>query len=354
MTSTLYAEEPVPAAEVVDPASPVTIVEETPLVEAPAAEVTEDLSFEPPSETVDVPEATPEGDPVATPAPEVAKEPVPEAKAPPVEKVAEPEAPAPTTPVPVASPDSAPMSMAIVEDPEDYQPRKSHWQATFGFESMAYDIPREFVGTKASFDDDDRTLFGGRLGFAREFYLGWGFNTTSRIEGFYMGTLFEKATTAAPQETTEEFAFEKKTGSVFGADVSQSLGFLYNFSTKNPLMDEMVYLTLEPFVFAGVGRARAYNRFSYHYDTGVFMEDYRIRVQDSITSTSFGGGFNLTSVTGFFLYLKATQYSMNITKRNETGYSQPHGQGATPLNRTSTDVSPDPITIYALGGGYKF
>lgn len=258
---------------------------------------------------------------------------------------------APVVAVPVATP--VPISTIQVIDDDKFNPRKGHWLVSFGSEAMEYKIPLDFEGSKEQFEDEKRTLYGGRLGVGREFYLGAGFNTATKLEGFYMGTLFEKATNAGPEQEAEEFAYIKRTGHVYGGEATQSLGMIFDFHTKNPFLDEMTYMTLEPFVFAGIGRARAYNRLSYHWDTDV-QEDYRARIQDSISSTSVGGGFNLTSSTGFFLYLKATQYQLHVTKRKEEGYRDTATAAQVNFNTTSTDVDTDPITIYAIGGGYKF
>ncbi len=275
---------------------------------------------------------------------------------PPVTTEVKEETPTPETlkesePVPPTTP--IPMVTSEVHEHQDFNPRKGHWITTFGIEGIEYEVPLNFQGTNKTFEDQKRNLYGARLGFGREFYLGWGFNTTTKLEGFYMGTLFESATDPNSDETGSDDAFVKKTGNIYGGEASQSLGFMFDLHTRNPFLDEMTHLIVEPYVFAGVGQARAYNRLSYHYDDSV-QEDYRIKVQDSMTTASVGGGINFTSPTGFFLYLKATQYRLNITKRKEEGYFQPDGQAVTSINQTLTEVDSNPITVYALGGGYKF
>lgn len=268
-----------------------------------------------------------------------------------------PEAVSVSAPIPEPAPLPRPIanSSVQIDEQDDFNPRKGHWVTTFGFEGLEYEVPLEFIGVKETFKDETRQLYGGRLGFGREFYLGWGFNTTTKLEGFYVGTLFEKATNAGPEQEAEEYAYIKRTGQIYGGEINQSLGMVFDFHTKNPFLDQMTYMTLEPFVFAGFGRARTYNRLSYHYDTTI-DEDYRATIEDSLNTTSVGGGFNLTSLTGFFLYLKATQYRYNVTKRREHGYSDPDGAGnRVDFNTTTTDdVDVKPTTIYAIGGGYKF
>jgi hypothetical protein len=257
-------------------------------------------------------------------------------------------------PVAAAPPAAAPVSTKIYKGEEpDFNPRQGHWLSTYGFEGVEYKVPTNFTGTKEKFEEENRQLYGGRIALGREFHLGWGFNTTTKLEGFYMGTLFEKETNAGPEQEAETFAYIKRTGHVYGGDVTQSIGRIFDLRTKNPFMDEMTHLYVEPFVFAGMGRAKAYNRLSYHYDL-ITKEDYRLRVEDDLTTASFGGGINFTSKTGFFLYLKGTQYRMDITKRTTEGYTQFNAADKIRIKTSLTDVDPETVTIYALGGGYKF
>jgi hypothetical protein len=239
------------------------------------------------------------------------------------------------------------------QEDDTYNARKGHWVTTFGFEATEYEMPLNFIGAKESFSDENKQLYGGRLGFGREFHLFWRLKTTTMFEGFYMGTLFEKSINAAPEEVDEEFAYIKRTGHIWGGEASQSLSFLFDLKTKNPLLDEMTYLVVEPFIFAGVGMARAYNRLNYHYDTTI-DEDYRLRVNDDLTIASVGGGISFTSLTGFFLYLKATQYRLDITKRREEGLSKLDGEAAVAIDNVNTNLDSNLITVYAIGGGYKF
>jgi hypothetical protein len=256
----------------------------------------------------------------------------------------------------IPSTESSPEPQAIVKKIETkkvFNSRESHWVTSFGFETMKYEVPIDFTGVKAKFKDQKREIFGGRIGVGREFHLGGGFLTTSRIEGFYMGTLFEKAQNAGPEQASETISYTKKTGHVYGADLTQSFSYVFDFKIKNPFIDERISMSLESFVFAGLGRGKVYNRLSYHYETNI-LEDYRIRVEDKINTTSLGAGFNLISSEGFFFYLKATQYQLGITDRSEKGLSQPSGQPLVRLNRTTKSVSSDPTYVYAIGGGYKF
>lgn len=237
-----------------------------------------------------------------------------------------------------------------------HNPRKSHWLSTFGFEGTKYDVPFNFTGAEKSFKPNQQELWGGRIGFGGEIYLGAGFNTVSKVEGYYMGTLFSRVLNAGPEDDDIEFAYSKRTGQIFGVDASQSIGFMFDMKTKNPFMDEWAYLTVEPFIEAGIGMARAYNRVNYSYDTGSSgtQERYKSRINDDLINARVGAGVNLTSTSGFFLYLKATVNRYDITERKSKTYTQPDGLPGSTVETTDKNAKIDPVTVYALGGGYKF
>jgi hypothetical protein len=240
-----------------------------------------------------------------------------------------------------------------IEDDSKFNPRKGHWYTTFGFEAMEYSLPFSYEGEKQRFNPEKRQLYGGRLGFGREFYLGKGFMTSTRLEGYYMGTLFESAKTADPELEDEEVATVKDTGQIYGGDIVQTLSYMWDFKTKNPFMDTWAYLTVEPFVEFGIGKAWAFNKKDYSYNTSI-VEEYDQSYTDELTNSKIGGGINLTSRQGFFLYLKATQNRYDITKRRTKGYFYKNPDTTpTPVN-TNTLTSQDPVMVYALGGGYKF
>lgn len=336
-----------PVAEPVTEAAPAAASEATPEENADAAQVVgkENMPEEKPVEKVDELDekvAEPELEDVVEPKVETAEaQPAP---APEPAKVTE-------TPAPVNT-----SSAVVEEDDRIYTYRKGHWISTINFEALEYIVPMDFQGTRQQFDERKRNLWGGRMGFGREFYLGWGFNTSTRLEGFYMGTLFENRKQVDKEENDAiTNGFQKFTGNIYGGEVVQTLGFNWELVTKNPFMDEMTHLIVEPFVFAGIGRARALNDFRYDYDNGTIQEGYQVQVKDDITSTSVGGGINFTARTGWFLTLKATTYQPNITKRRTQGYREPNGAGPTEFSNEDTDVDDvKPITIYALGGGLKF
>jgi hypothetical protein len=240
-----------------------------------------------------------------------------------------------------------------VETKKSFSPLESHWYTTMAFEAMEYTLPFSYTGSKESFDEENRNLYGGRLGFGGEIYLGAGFLISTRVEGYYMGTLFESAQTADPELADEELATIKDAGQIYGGDIVQSLSFLWELKTKNPIMQTMTYLMVEPFVEIGVGRAWAFNKKDYSYDTGAVVEEYDQSFEDELTNVRVGGGINFTSRQGFFLFLKATENRYDITKRRTKGYFYSDGNTPTDVSSTpSTEL--EPIMVYSLGGGYKF
>ncbi len=265
--------------------------------------------------------------------------------------------------IPPATPEAA-EKMAIqnieteVEEKKKFNPYKSHWFSTFGFEAMEYAVPYSFVGEKEKFSEEKRSMYGGRLGLGGELYLGAGFMTSTRVEGFYMGTLFEKAKTADPNLPEEDIATTKNTGQIYGADIVQTLSFIWDIKVKNPFMDTYSRLTLEPFVEAGIGKAWAYNQKEFDYDTnpsgGGDKEEYDQSFSDELTNAKVGAGFNLTSSEGFFLYLKATQNRYDITNRRTKGYFYRNGDSPADVDQSNVSTKIDPVMIYSLGGGYKF
>lgn len=236
-----------------------------------------------------------------------------------------------------------------------FNPREGHVTTYFGFEGMKYEVPYDFKGEKSSFSPKKQELWGGRLGVGKEFYLGKGFNTTSKIEGYFVGTLFSRVLNGGSQDSQIKFAYTKRTGSVYGIDLTQSIGYLYDFKTKNPILEDWALLTLEPFVEAGIGIGRAYNSLNYSYNLSPYNERYQERITDNLTNFRVGAGVNLTSSEGYFFFLKGTlnQYNVNdrkikgtIKKNSDPDYSS--------LNSSPGHVKLDPIFVFSLGGGYKF
>lgn len=244
------------------------------------------------------------------------------------------------------------------EEKKRFQQYKSHWVTTFGFEHTKYEIhPKGYEfgnGVKKDFTNDYQELWGMRIGFGGEIYLGAGFMTRSLVEGYYVGTLFARTLNGGDEESDENFAFTKQTGQIFGGDASQSLGWIFDFKTKNPFMEEWSYLTVEPFIEAGIGIAQAYMRTNYAYELDTTDEAYRLRVRDQLLNARVGAGINFTANSGFFLQLKATVNRYEITERKLDGFIQENGGGRDPIDVKDKNAKIDPVTIYTLGGGYKF
>jgi hypothetical protein len=262
--------------------------------------------------------------------------------------------PAPTIPAILPAPDL--QVEAEVEDKKPFNPRQSHWVTTFGFESTKYEVlpdPYVFNGKK-DFSKRNQELWGMRLGFGGEIYLGAGFVTRSMVETYYVGTLFSRVLNGGAEDADVKFAYTKVTGQMLGADASQSLGFMFDFKTKNPFMGTMTYLSIEPYVEAGIGKAYAYNRTNYSYKLDTTDEAFKLRVRDDLLNARVGAGINLTSNQGFFLALKATVNRYEITQRKIDGYTQENGTGRAAINDSPKDAKIDPVVIYTLGGGYKF
>jgi hypothetical protein len=264
-----------------------------------------------------------------------------------------------------STPDTA--TPAVVSEDKNasgFKARESHWLANFGFEGMKYQTPFSFTGEKKNFKPSSQEVWGGRLGMGGEIYLGKGLMTTSKVEGYFLGTLFSKAKSANPTYDIQ-YAKTKNISQVLGLDLSQSLSFLFDMKTKNPFLEQWSYLTWEPFIEAGIGIGQAFNKVDYVYDTssgggaaGTSVapnEAYRAKVMDSFISKRVSAGLNLISNSGYFLQLKVTTATYDVTNRKQESLTLTNGSTTYVPNKThSNNVNLDAITIYTLGGGYKF
>lgn len=243
------------------------------------------------------------------------------------------------------------------KDHKKFEPYKSHWLVAFGFEGMKYEVPFDFTGERKTIEPGDQELWGGRLGLGGELYLGSGFMTTTKVEAYYVGTLFARKLNAGPDDEEEEFGSTKRTGQVLGFDISQSIGYMFNMKTKNPVMDEWAYLTVEPFIEAGIGMGWAFNRIDYEYDTGPtpgVREAYKQRVRDTLLNARIGGGVNFTGNNGYFFFIKGFVNTFDISERKVETFTKPNQLGGDDESETLKDVNIDPVITYAIGGGYKF
>jgi hypothetical protein len=330
----------------------------------------EDLS----SETVTVPDII---DPVATAqAPVVEKAPEEVAKE--VEEFKESDVPVVSTPAvedpgPISEKNGPeiqisnfeknsemPVLSSEVTSTEEFTAMKSHWQALYAFEMFKLQTPFNFTNGKGNkiFTQQDQQLFGGRLGFGRNLYIGGGLNTTSRVEGFYAGAAFGNVKTARP-DADQNISTKKVNSQNYGVDICQSIGFIFEAKMKNPFMDQMTYMTIEPFIEAGAGVSNARSKASYDYDTSVYVDHYRHTIDDKIANARVGAGINIAGRSGFFMFLRVSQNRYKILDRKTSGYSQPNGQGATNLDTAAQknadkNVKLNAITMFTLGGGYSF
>jgi hypothetical protein len=246
------------------------------------------------------------------------------------------------------------MSEGSIIDGVHFNPYKNHFITSFGFEAMKYDVPYEFSGVKKNFHPRTQDLYGARLGLGNEIYLGGGVNTTTKVEGYYNGTMFSQILNGGAQDKDVKFAYTKRTGQVYGFDASQSIGVLFNMKAKNPFLDEWTYLTVEPFVEAGLGVGRAYNSINYSYNLDTTNERYKRAINDSLTNMRLGIGVNFTSSESFFFFIKATQSRYNVTSRKIEGFTRQNGGTDIFESSKPKNVSMDAIMVYSLGGGYKF
>lgn len=254
------------------------------------------------------------------------------------------------------------ISESVAHDQETiFNPRANHWIVTLGTENFGYDVPFSFNGVRKDAGEVTQDMWGGRLGIGGELHLGGGIHTATKVEGYFAGTLFAKRTTAGSEVPDIDVSFIKKTGQVYGGDVVQTLSFMFDFKTKNPFLGEMTYLTIEPFVEAGLGYAQAYNKYNYNYDTGnqagpgQVQESYRASVKDSIVTQKFGAGINLISRQGYFLYLKGNITNFDITKRETRGTQRfDDTTNFSSFSEESKNPKLNAITVYSIGGGLKF
>jgi hypothetical protein len=234
----------------------------------------------------------------------------------------------------------------------NFNHRASRWLTTFGFEGTKYQTYGDFDGKRKKIGPREQELWGGRLGLGGQLHLGKGFITTTKLEGYYMGTLFSQVLNGGKEDEDVKFAYHKKTGQIYGGDASQSIGYIFDFKTKNPFLDEWTYLTVEPFIEAGVGVAWAYNRVNYRYELANTDEGYKLRVEDNLTNAKVGVGINFTSNDGYFLYMKATQNQYDVTNRKT--YQAMIKNGSRSVSKPEFDDDLKAVTVYAIGGGYKF
>jgi hypothetical protein len=133
---------------------------------------------------------------------------------------------------------------------------------------------------------------------------------------------------------------------------------MFDYKTKNIFLGDMTYMAMELFVEAGVGKGTSYQRKEYNFKASQ-KDVYDFIMQDEFTTNSIAAGINfLSTSSGFFLNLKATQVNISLDKRTirekklEGGATTADAGGF--VKRTDNNADIDPVTIFAIGGGYKF
>jgi hypothetical protein len=225
---------------------------------------------------------------------------------------------------------------------------KSQWIFSLGAEQSRYYLPWDYTSPSKNFRHKGRTLSGGRFTFGREFSLFAGLIASTKIEGYYLGTLFTKAETGG-QEAGIDITQTKRTGQLAGADVVLSLGYSFPMSFRDLFIGQMNYLRFEPYVEIGTGRAWAFNKL-YYTDIRDGGREYEHIFSDVLLNSRLSIGFNLTSLSNYFMYVRATANDFTISERT----IDRRVDGASDPTIKQTDAKMAPVMIYAVGGGYKF
>lgn len=244
------------------------------------------------------------------------------------------------------------ISTEAPENSKTFNPRKGHWLMSLGLEEVTYHGDFYFPGDRRKITQKHQQFYGGRLGLGREFYLGAGFMTTTKVYGFYEGTAFNRIKSASP-DVDDDFAYIKTSGQIWGGEASQSLSYLFDMKTKNPLVGGMTYLTVEPFIEFGLGRAQALSRVEYEFDAST-REYYRESITDNLLTTNFGGGINMTSREGFFFFMKAMSSRITVTDQKRSGVYDYSATNPQNFKSSPKNVELSPLMFYSIGGGYKF
>jgi hypothetical protein len=242
-----------------------------------------------------------------------------------------------------------------LDDRKVYNPKKSHWVNSFGLDYIKYELPWVYTGAeKHNFRKKQQELYGLNFGIGREFHLGGGVQTGTKIYGYFRGSTFNNSKTADPEIQDTAFASGKRIGQMWGGEIAQSLSFQFDYKAKNPIMDSMFYLTFEPFIEAAIGYAEAFNKINYGYDTSVVDEGYNHKIQDRLMTRRLSVGFNIISRRSYFFFTKASVYQLDITSRKQSG-SQ-HFTGGPVTTPAFIDDKPgvQTTTSFTIGGGYKW
>ncbi len=234
-----------------------------------------------------------------------------------------------------------------------YNPRKSNWVASFGFEGQGLPVERSFQGQGKSFQDKNELLMGARIGIGRDFYLGAGFNTRTQLDGYFVGTIFEPKKSVTKEDSSASTSFTQKQGNTFGGEISQVLSFITEFNAPVFIGEHKVKMYFEPFIEAGIGIGKSVFRFDYRMKTSTLDEEYRKVMDNTFISQRLSVGMNFISKSGYFLTLKASQVAHQVS--DSKSYEVAGNGGA--LTRRDIDEKNETINLsysYYLGGGYKW
>lgn len=235
-----------------------------------------------------------------------------------------------------------------------YNPRKSNWVSTFGFDAQGLLSKRDFQALSKTYADKTELLVGPRVGIGREFHLFWGLYTKSTIEGYFVGTLFEPTKKVSGGDSKADNSYTKKKGNIYGAEAAQSLSFVTEFHIPNYFSENKIKMYFEPFIEAAIGVGKGYYRFDYVFNESTGSERYSNKMEETFLSQRVSAGMNFIGTNGYFLTLKASALNHQVTKGNNLIYAQPNGAGAT---RTETDLKDETIKFdynVFIGGGYKW
>jgi hypothetical protein len=252
-------------------------------------------------------------------------------------------------------PNAVPTVAADIDsESETFNHRKSHWTTQFAFENLRYELPFNYDGGQRKFGVKDQDMWGMRMGFGREVYLGGGFLLGARLDGYYLGLLAQDDKVVKKADVT--VTSEKRTGQVYGADAILHLGWMFDYKTRNPFLGDMAFMSMELFVEGGVGRGNSYFRKDYFYEVPTEpRDDYDIIIEDSYTTQRATVGANFLSTTsGFYFTLQATTLTLDVDKRKIRGKQQIDSGGIQAIGPGNGTADLDPITVFTFGGGYKF
>ena len=235
-----------------------------------------------------------------------------------------------------------------------YNPRKSNWVSTFGFDAQGLLSKRDFQALNKNFTDKTELLVGPRIGIGREFHLFGGLYTKSTIEGYFVGTLFEPTKKVSGGDSKAKSSYTKKKGNIYGAEAAQSLSWVTEFHIPNYFTENKIKMYFEPFIEAGIGVGKGYYRFNYVFNESTGSERYSNTMEETFLSQRVSAGMNFIGTNGYFLTLKTSALNHQVSKGSNMIYAQPNGAGAT---RSEIDLKNESIKFdynVFVGGGYKW